>query len=160
MDFCGVCLCCLQCVRLGHSRCVLVYLAWVNWITRLKEWKACSSWAKKDEIFGFLLQRTGSCMFLDHLGVWCNEQWCPWSVVYFCSTLLPWLLCLTLTLLCLKLLVVFEETFGDILWFNCRLNFSAPLCGCGTELNEAGSSSFVMFLEYISWLFFQKWSCC
>lgn len=37
---------------------------------------------------------------------------------------------------------------------------TTPLCGCGTELSDAGSSSFVLFLEYISYIFFPKWSWC
>lgn len=39
-DFCGIWLCCLQYVRSQQM------WAWVNWIMRLQEWKACSSWAK------------------------------------------------------------------------------------------------------------------
>lgn len=66
-------------------------------------------------------------------GCWPNGWWCPWSVVCFCFTLLPWLLCFPLGLVCywvLELLVVFEQTCRDA--FGLPVGWTSPhLCALG-----------------------------
>lgn len=111
---------------LGHSRCVLVYLLCVNWIMRLMDWKACSSWAKKGDFLAFFCSTWGHacswiiCVF-DAMDGDAHDLLCI-SVSLCCPgccvLLWPWFVTG-----CLKLLVVFEKTFRDDLWFNCRLNF-------------------------------------